>query len=177
MDTKNTTIRYASTHEAQFLTDLGARAFTEAFAIYNTPEDLASYLAEAFSPEKQAEELRRPGSSFLILEVNGTTAGYAHLQEGHTPECITGKRPVELVRFYLLTEWIGKGFGSHLMQACIAEARGRGADVLWLGVWEKNTRAIVFYKKWYFEVVGTHGFQLGSDLQQDFLMERSLEQE
>jgi GNAT superfamily N-acetyltransferase len=172
METENITIRQVSIQEAQLLSDLAALAFSQAFARYNTPEDLAAYLAEAFSPDKQAEELARPGSTFLIVEVDGTLAGYAHLQENQAPQCVTGNIPVELVRFYLLDAWIGKGIGSRLMQESIEEARRKGADVLWLGVWEKNTRAIAFYKKWDFKVVGSHNFQLGSDLQQDLLMQR-----
>ncbi len=50
-----------------------------------------------------------------------------------------------------------------------------GGDVLWLGVWEHNQRAIAFYHRWGFAIVGTHTFQLGADLQTDFLMQRSLE--
>ncbi len=89
------------------------------------------------------------------------------------PECVSGVRPVELVRFYLLQEWIGKGFGARLMQACVDEGQRRGADVIWLGVWEHNARAIAFYQKWGFAIVGTHNFQLGTELQQDYIMQRA----
>jgi diamine N-acetyltransferase len=172
METTNITIRYAALIDAEFLSEFGAKAFSQAFGIYNTPEDLADYLNGAFSPEKQAEELARPGSNFLILEVNSVPAGYAHLQESPVPDCVKGKKPVELIRFYLLTEWIGKGIAARLMEACIEDARRRSADVIWLGVWEKNPRAITFYQKWKFQIVGTHSFLLGSDLQQDYLMQR-----
>jgi hypothetical protein len=42
---------------------------------------------------------------------------------------------------------------------------------MWLGVWERNARAQVFYRKWDFRTVGEHLFPLGSDLQRDILME------
>jgi ribosomal protein S18 acetylase RimI-like enzyme len=45
---------------------------------------------------------------------------------------------------------------------------------MWLGVWERNARAQVFYRKWDFRTVGEHLFPLGSDLQRDILMERAL---
>jgi GNAT superfamily N-acetyltransferase len=175
MERKNITIRLAQINEGQLLSDLGSRAFFQAFGADNAPEDMAAYLKGAFYTEKQAEELARPGSVFLIVEINGKPGGYAHLHESLVPECVIGNKPVELARFYLLSEWIGKGMGSQLMQACIDEAQGRGGDVLWLGVWEKNARAIAFYNKWGFTVVGTHSFQLGSDLQQDFIMQRPLQ--
>ncbi len=175
METENITIRPAQADEAKFLSELGARAFYQAFARDNTPENMAAYLAGSFSPEKQAEELARPGSRFFILEIDGTPAGYAHMQDSPAPECVTGNDPVELVRFYLLDGWKGKGIGSQLMQTCIDEARGRGADVIWLGVWENNARAIAFYQKWDYAIVGAHSFQLGDELQQDFIMQRAVD--
>jgi ribosomal protein S18 acetylase RimI-like enzyme len=48
--------------------------------------------------------------------------------------------------------------------------------MIWLDVWERNARAIAFYQKWGFAVVGTQTFQLGSDLQNDLLMQRAVEQ-
>lgn len=168
-------IRPVLAHEGNLLSELGSRAFYQAFARDNTPENMAAYLAGAFSPDKQAQELTRPGSKFLILEIDGTPAGYAHLQDSPAPECITGNHPVELVRFYLLDGWKGKGIGSRLMQACIDEARGRGADVIWLGVWSENARAIAFYKKCGYSIIGTHSFQLGDELQEDFIMRREVE--
>jgi ribosomal protein S18 acetylase RimI-like enzyme len=71
-------------------------------------------------------------------------------------------------------EYIGKGVGRELMAAAIREAGQRGCDSVWLGVWEKNPRAIAFYKKWGFQEVGSHVFQLGDDLQTDFIMELML---
>jgi ribosomal protein S18 acetylase RimI-like enzyme len=63
------------------------------------------------------------------------------------------------------------------MQACIEQARMRGVEVLWLGVWERNEHAIGFYKRWGFELVGTHLFQLGQDLQTDYVMARRVSED
>jgi ribosomal protein S18 acetylase RimI-like enzyme len=60
------------------------------------------------------------------------------------------------------------------MNASINEAKERGYDSIWLGVWEKNQRAIDFYRRWGFEEVGTHTFKLGTDPQNDFVMELGL---
>ena len=43
---------------------------------------------------------------------------------------------------------------------------------MWLDVWEENPRAIAFYTKWRFAVVGRQDFVLGSDVQHDLLMSR-----
>jgi ribosomal protein S18 acetylase RimI-like enzyme len=59
------------------------------------------------------------------------------------------------------------------MRACLEEARKMGHATIWLGVWEKNERAIRFYDKWGFRKIGEKQFVLGRDVQTDFIMERS----
>ncbi|NMB55146.1 MAG: GNAT family N-acetyltransferase [Leptolinea sp.] len=167
-------IRLANTSDDRLLAELGARTFADSFSAENTPEDMAAYLAGAFSPEKQAAELADPRSVFLIAEEDGQPVGYARLKLGPAPECVTADRPIEIVRFYAIKEMIGRGVGAALMTACLDEARDRGSDVAWLDVWEKNPRAITFYRKWGFEKVGEQDFQLGDDLQNDWLMSRKI---
>ena len=40
----------------------------------------------------------------------------------------------------------------------------------WLGVWKQNTGAIRFYERHGYVIFGEHNFQLGDDIQQDYLM-------
>jgi ribosomal protein S18 acetylase RimI-like enzyme len=168
-------IRTASLDDTALLARLGAHTFAQAFADANSPEDMAAYLASAFSPEAQAAELRDPDTLFLIASVGGEPAGYAKLCVTEAPECVAGGRPVELVRFYVEATWHGAGVSHALMRETIARAADRGRDIVWLGVWEQNHRAIGFYKKWDFAVVGTKPFQLGADVQTDFVMSRPVE--
>jgi diamine N-acetyltransferase len=56
------------------------------------------------------------------------------------------------------------------MTATSREATARGAETLWLGVWEQNSRGIAFYRKCGFADVGTQTFVLGSDPQDDRVM-------
>lgn len=69
------------------------------------------YLASSFSPSLQAEELINPLITFLVAEIDGLTVGYAKLISGSVPECVTGRKAIELSRIYVMQEWIGKGVG------------------------------------------------------------------
>lgn len=166
-------IRRAVVADAALLARIGREAFYSAFADKNTPENMEAYLSGAFSEQIQAKEIRMAGSKFLIAETEDRElVGYARLYDGDlAPTCITGRNVVELVRFYMLPQWIGQGTAGQLMAACLDEARGGGYDVVWLGVWQENPRAVKFYEKWGFRIVGTHTFHLGTDIQQDWLME------
>ncbi len=168
------TIRGASLEDNQLLAALGAKTFHDAFIQDNRPENIAAYIRAAFSPQKQAAELADPASVFFIAEVDGAPVGYAYLHAGRAADGVTGEHPLELVRIYALQEWTGHGIGTALMQTCLDEACQRGHDALWLGVWERNPRAIAFYRRWGFETVGSHVFLLGNEAQTDLLMQRGL---
>ncbi len=167
-------IRRANSDDNILLAEMGARTFSDAFGADNTPEDMAAYLAAAFSPAKQAAELADPSSVFLIAQVGPAPVGYARLKAGDAPAEVTAPRPIELARLYAEKEWIGHGVGAALMQACMDKARGQGYATLWLGVWERNPRAIAFYRRWGFCQVGTHVFQLGADPQTDLVMQATV---
>jgi ribosomal protein S18 acetylase RimI-like enzyme len=81
---------------------------------------------------------------------------------------------VELARFYVDQAHHGRGIAQALMTAVYANARALGGTRLWLGVWERNFRAIAFYRKCGFEKCGEHPFVLGTDLQTDWDMARGL---
>jgi GNAT superfamily N-acetyltransferase len=158
--------------DAGLIADLGARTFRDTFGPDNTEADMNAYLASAFSPEIQATELADATSAFLVAEVDGSAAGYARLRLGSSPPCVGGNAPIEIARFYADAPWIGRGVGPALMNACLDVARQKDCDVVWLDVWERNFRAMAFYSKWGFRVVGSQPFVVGSDVQTDLLMTR-----
>ncbi|HTE12726.1 MAG TPA: GNAT family N-acetyltransferase, partial [Chitinophagaceae bacterium] len=79
---------------------------------------------------------------------------------------------IEIGRIYAVQKTIGLGVGKALMQACIGIAKEKNKQLIWLGVWERNQRAISFYSKFGFEKFGEHDFVLGNDVQTDWLMKK-----
>ena len=104
----------------------------------------------------------------------GDLAAYAQLRFGPAPACVRADHPGEILRLYVHRDWHGRGLAQRLMDTCLAALRDRGADVVWLGVWEHNPRAIAFYRKFDFTEVGDHVFPVGDDPQRDIVMMRSL---
>ena len=167
-------IRYGNADDARMLSELGAKTFYDTFAKENTPENINLYIKKSFSTEIQLNELSRHNIIFLIAEAEDEPVGYAKLKIDSHDEALKGTKVMEIERIYASQEYIGRGVGKELMKACIKEARQRGCDSVWLGVWEKNLRSIDFYKKWGFREVGTHVFSVGNDPQNDYVMELEL---
>ncbi len=168
------TIRRADLADAKLLTALGAQTFTETFSADNSEKNMGAYLATAFNVSRQADELLDPQRYCFIGELDGVPSGYAMLREGEPPGSVIDRDAIELVRLYVLKSGIGLGLGGALMKACLEQAESLGHKTIWLGVWERNYQAQAFYKRWEFEEVGTHIFQLGDDAQTDLIMQRAI---
>lgn len=182
----NSFIRPAEEIDVAALVRLSINSFRNAFEPDNPKSDVDLYVEENFSFEQLRAQVLEPSNLFLLLFIEPITeetslpeeasrpVGYTKLRMGPPESCVTGENPVEIERFYLDASAIGKGLGSTLMRACLAEARGRGYQTVWLGVWEYNHRAIAFYKRWGFTIVGSHPFQQGTETQTDLIMQRAI---
>lgn len=168
------TIRIATPQDAGLIADMSRQTFYETFAAENSQEDMDKFMNEQFSREKLVAEVSEPGCIFFLAYDGDLVTGYAKMREGEKRPEFPGKKTIEIARIYAATSYIGKGAGSALMQHCIETAKEMGKDILWLGVFEKNERAIGFYSRWGFTQFGTHYFVLGNDVQTDWLMGREV---
>ncbi len=174
MDKIEIKIRRGTILDAETLAPLAVKIFNDTFADnpLNKPKDMQIYIGEAFSLKQTRRELAEKDSIFFIAEIGGRMIGYAKLQEHSIEQCISDIDAIELQRLYVAHEFHGKGVAASLMNECFAEAENKNYQIMWLGVWEYNYRAQRFYEKFGFKKVGSHIFQLGTDAQIDFVMEK-----
>lgn len=167
-------MRFCTEADASLIADLSRQTFYETFASENTAANMEKFMAEQFSRESLMKEVGAEGNIFFLACDNETPVGYARMRESINPQELGEKKAIEIARIYAATALVGKGIGKALMQKCIDLAIEMNKEVVWLGVWEKNLRAIEFYSKWGFEKFGTHLFILGNDPQTDWLMKKDL---
>lgn len=170
MTTLDLTLRPATVDDAAALGRFAEHVFRDTFGPHNRPEDMDAYCHKAFSLDAQRRELTDRDLHTALAMARGDIAGYAQLRTGPPPACVTGPHPIELKRLYVEQRWHGRGVAQTLMLHAIELARQRGAQTLYLSVWQHNHRAIAFYAKHGFERVGVAPFRLGADVQLDPIM-------
>ncbi|HEY9107888.1 MAG TPA: GNAT family N-acetyltransferase [Roseateles sp.] len=160
-------IQPATPADAAALAAFAAQAFADTYRGLDDEQEIADYVAEHFRPEVLAAVIANPACTTLLARVDGQLAGYAILRDKPAPACVTTGEPLQLWRLYLGQRFIGQGLGARLMAAVQAEARRRGAGTLWLGVYDRNVRAVEFYRRFGFAQVGTDQFLFGGRLYDD----------
>ncbi len=168
------TFRLANESDVKLIKNISWQTFFDTFHPYNSKEDMELFLKTNFDEETVRNEIRNKQNTFMVAYLKKQVTGYAKLSEtGNLPE-LTALNAIEVSRIYALKEKIGTGVGKALMEQCIRLAKEKNKDVIWLGVWERNQRAIQFYRRWGFEKFGEQLFMLGNDKQNDWLMKKEL---
>lgn len=167
-------LRHAHAGDAQALAALAEATFRDTFGAANAAEDMDRHCRSAYGATIQANEIANPGIATLVAEADGHPVGYAQLRWGVAPRCVVAATPGEIQRLYVVRACHGQGVAHALMQASLQAMAARQCDVVWLGVWEGNPKAIAFYRKSGFHEVGEHVFTLGSDPQRDIVMARNV---
>ena len=156
------------------LRDLSIKTYTETFADYNTEKNMNEYLTRAYKRETLREELMNSESNFYFLHRSNNLLGYLKLNQYRAQTDIKDPESIELERIYVAKEFQGRGFGQILMEKAIGLAVSSQKQYIWLGVWEKNSKALNFYKKNGFYEFGKHRFVMGDDEQTDYILRKDL---
>ena len=165
-------IRRAEKSDLNNLVAAARYYFDQTFSPDNDPKAMADYMNTAFTMEQFSKEFEEKGSVFLIAEDGLKIQGYARIRYNDEADYLLKGSNMEIQRLYLDPASQGKGIADQLMDECIRLAAG--VDWLWLGVWEKNPRAIRFYARHGFSKIGEHHFKMGDEDQTDWLMARRL---
>lgn len=145
------------------LQTISIRTFEETFGKDNTKEDMEEYFNTKMSIEVFKEDLAKDNIHYYMLIDSDKVVGYIKLD--------IKDNICKLVRIYILNECQGKGYGQKLIDYAIEAAKDNNAKIVELGVWEHNLKALKFYQKNKFEIVDSMEFVLGTDVQNDYVMQ------
>jgi len=173
LETPPIVIYPAFPEDLKTLRELCISTFKESYAHVNTKEDMDLYVAEKFSEQVLSEELVATGTAYYMICSGNDPVGYMKLNSGKVPKT-ADTEGIEIERIYVSKRFQGKGYGQQLFLKAVNVALSSHVKIIWLGVWEKNLKAIKFYKRNGFVEFGAQIFTLGRDKQTDFLMKKQV---
>lgn len=154
-------IRPATAEDALCIGVLGMQVFLDTYATQGIRTSIATEALQAFAPNTIAHLLAQPNVSLTVAESNGHLIGFAQIKLNAPHPMIQTPDAAELQRLYIQERFTGLGVGYQLLQAAEQRAALGGAPLLWATVWVGNDRALGFYPRRGYEVLGepTYTFQ------------------
>ena len=184
-------LRRATLEDADALSALASRCFTQTFGHLYAPDDLDRFIHEAYSPEVLRAELADPkrptwllfleeseadatasGSTEAHPTSEGTLIGYVTACPAHLPHPEVKEGDGEVQRLYLLQEYQGGGRGSRMLEHALNWLETDGPRTLWIGVWSENYGAQRLYGRYGFTKVGEYSFMVGDHADREFILRR-----
>lgn len=163
-------VRRANTDDAAAISRLAARTFALACPPTTSEADIAAHIANELNEQRFRELMAQ--AEFHVVDAEGEVCGYIMVVQNPPPIDTAWQRPLELRRFYVDADQQGRGIADALMDTAISVAVQLGSDWIWLGTNVHNQRAIRFYRKHGFEIVGERTFTVGDSLESDHLLAR-----
>lgn len=160
----NTIVKASTEAEAVIISLLGRVTFTETFGhLFSDKNDLLEYTERTFNVKKIKNSLKNPNNVYWLAYVNDLPVGYAKLKLDSPSEFLDKDNVCQLQKIYVLQDFLSQKVGFSLQDALLKEAKLMDRAYVWLSVLQENERAIRFYLKNGFDLVGKHGFQIGKE--------------
>jgi ribosomal protein S18 acetylase RimI-like enzyme len=153
-------IRRATADDCTTIADIG-RAAVRLSHLNSCPEtDMNSFLATYYNEAAILEELMEPTHIYHLLIYGGQPAGFSKIILNATHPNIPQTNATKLDRIYLDSKFYDLKLGYHLLNHNIALSKENDQCGMWLFTWTGNLRAVNFYRKNGFVVVGSHKFKV-----------------
>ncbi|MEM7382668.1 MAG: GNAT family N-acetyltransferase, partial [Bacteroidota bacterium] len=154
----------ANPGDASTIALLGRITFGETFGhLFRDRSDLQDYCTKTFGLEKISCSLSKAENLFWLALFDGLPVGYAKLKLDVQSDFIEASRVGQLQKIYVLKDFLGYGIGLKLQNTLISKATDLECDMVWLSVLRENSRAIRFYQKNGFNIVGQHEYSIGKE--------------
>lgn len=152
----------AEIKHAELIANIGKKTFWESHGVSASKADINAFVSKKYSKAALLKELENPINLYYLIYFNTKIAGFSKIELNSPNNNIQPKNVTKLDRFYLLKDFYGQKLGLKLFEHTIEFSKKNQQEGIWLAVWVENKRAIKFYQKAGFKIVGKYDFQISS---------------
>lgn len=153
-------IKRATDQDYKSIVSIGNIAVGEAHRESCSAKDMSEYLQVHYNDTAIREELDDANNIYHIIYFNSIPVGFSKiiLHAGHP--AIQQDNVTKLDRIYLLQQYQGHTLGFQLLNFNIKLSKENNQVGMWLYTWVGNKKAIGFYLKMGFTIIGEHQFKV-----------------
>ncbi|MDK1286296.1 GNAT family N-acetyltransferase [Pseudoalteromonas umbrosa] len=161
--------REATLKDSANIAALSAQVWLHNYALDGVNDAISAYVLSEFTAENIANKIKDNSYQYILCENASNLTGLVSLDYSATCP-VTSKPSPELDRLYIQEPFTGKGLGRKLLDAAINTCKNAGHSKLWLTVFHKNERALAFYKRHNFKVIGETYFVLNNERHLNYVL-------
>jgi diamine N-acetyltransferase len=150
----------ATPNDDKTIVEIGKVSVEEAHRGSCSAKDLNEFLEKNYNKETIRQELSDESNIYHIIYFNGQPAGFSKIILNYEHPNIQQKNVTKLDRIYLLSNFFNLKLGFELLKFNIDLAKSNNQSGIWLFTWVENKRAIDFYIKAGFTIIGSHNFKV-----------------
>lgn len=154
------TIQKATIDNAAAIAEIGGVSFLESHGHSASGADIDLYVSRKYTLNAVREELENPGHIYHLIYFRGQAAGYSKIVLDATNDHIPAQNVTTLDRLYLLKDFYDLKLGAALLEFNINISRQANQAGMWLHTWVENKRAVAFYHKAGFKIIGKADFKI-----------------
>lgn len=164
------TIVKATAADIPTIQDVVAKSWPQTYGAILSKEQMAYMIDKMYSDKALSFSIAQNNQAFFLFLEEKTCIGFAGIEHQYHGLDIT-----RLHKLYLVSESQGKGVGKALLLKVIDEAKKIGSRRVSLNVNRHNKRAIEFYQRMTFKIVGEEDIDIGNGYyMNDYMMELTL---
>lgn len=153
-------IQKATVADSELIARIGSETFLESHGHSASAKDIESFITKTYNKEAITTEFKNQNAHYYIILVNGKVAGFSKVEIDAVSPFVQETNITKLQRIYLLKEFYGQNLGAKLFDFNIEFSKKNNQKGIWLAVWVENNRAIKFYEKKGFKIVGDYDFEI-----------------
>jgi diamine N-acetyltransferase len=150
----------ATAADYKIIVAIGKPSVEEAHRGSCSTEELNEYIEKHYNNEAIRTELSDEKNRYHIIKVDGEPAGFSKIIFNSAHADIEQTNVTKLDRIYLLSKFFNLRLGFELLKFNIGLVKINNQSGIWLYTWTGNNRAINFYQKNGFTIIGSHHFQV-----------------
>lgn len=150
----------ATLDHVELLSELAKTTFLESHGHSAGPDDIVAYISANLNHTALEKELRDRDNIYYLLFQDDVAAGYSKIKFNTPFPAVVKPNITKLERIYFRKEFYGLELGQALFDFNLRLAKHHKQAGIWLFVWKENQRAVNFYKKNGFLIVGSHDFKI-----------------
>ncbi|MCL5129566.1 GNAT family N-acetyltransferase [Algibacter sp. L4_22] len=153
-------IQKATVNDAELIAEIGGKSFLESHGHSASENDIKNFIDKTYHEKAIAEEFKNGNVQYYIISFEDKIAGFSKIEINALSPWVDEVAVTKLDRFYLLEAFHGKKLGVALFNFIIETSKQYNQKGIWLAVWVENLKAINFYTKNGFKIVGDYDFKL-----------------